>query len=139
MYDFYEADERDPKPAEWHRAPRMAFRAAVVLGMMAALAFLALIVMAAQAGAHEATSASGQPMGWSYPANCCSLRDCRPAKDSEVRETRTGYLLTSTGEMVSYGDKRIKDAPDGLFHVCQQGGNFDSGRILCLFIPPRSY
>lgn len=88
---------------------------------------------ASPAAAHEALT------GWSYPLSCCSDRDCRQTAEREVLETAEGYRLASTGEVVGYGDRRVKNSPDGLFHVCQQGGNFDSGRVLCLFAPPRSY
>lgn len=77
------------------------------------------------------------PTGWSYPPLCCSNQDCRQADPREVRETPDGYLLVTTGEVVPYLNYRVKQSPDGLFHVCQQAGNFDSGRILCLFAPPR--
>lgn len=71
------------------------------------------------------------------PPLCCSDRDCRQAGDGEVRETPQGYLLVTTGEVVPYRNYRVKPSPDGLFHVCQQAGNFDTGRVLCLFAPPR--
>lgn len=99
----------------------------------------ALALSWGDARAHEATNTNGQPLGWSYPLSCCSLRDCRPAKAGEVRETATGYVLATTGEVVGYQDKRIKESPSGDFHVCQQGGDFDKGRVLCLFAPGRDY
>jgi hypothetical protein len=78
------------------------------------------------------------PTGWTYPTMCCSLQDCRPTKKGEVTETRDGYTLTSTGEFVAHGDKRIKElSQDGEIHVCQQAGNFDTGCILCLLTPPK--
>lgn len=89
--------------------------------------------MVVTANAHEA------PLGWTYPYLCCSDRDCKQAADGAVRETSEGYRIVSTGEIVPYRDRRIKDSPDGLFHTCQQAGNFDAGRILCLFIPPRAF
>lgn len=100
-----------------------------------AIASLACLVIAfiGVAMAHKA------PTGWSYPLSCCSNIDCREAKDREVRETADGYVLTSTGEAVAYSDRRVKQSPDGRFHVCQQGGDFDHGRILCLFAPPRGF
>lgn len=89
---------------------------------------------------HEATNIQGQPLGIPYPISCCSLQDCRPTIDGEVKETPQGYTLVSTGEFVPHGDKRIKQFPaDGKIHVCQQAGNFDSGRILCLLVPPPSF
>jgi hypothetical protein len=90
--------------------------------------------------AHDAIPTAAQPEGWTYPIMCCSLRDCRPTQDAEVDETRDGYKVASTGEFVPHGDKRIKElSQDGKIHICQQGGNFDSGRVLCLLIPPRAF
>lgn len=111
-----------------------AVKAAIVVGM---LGLTGCVGLAKYARAHEATNGGGQPMGWTYPFSCCSNQDCRPARPGEVRETVDGYRLTSTGETVPYGDRRVKDAPDGAFHVCQQGGDFDHGRVLCLFVPGR--
>lgn len=110
-----------------HSLPATTALAAVLVG----IAVLMLGILPARP--HQA------PTGWSYPANCCSQRDCRQARDREVREDPNGYVLATTGEVVPYGDRRIKESPDGLFHVCQQAGDFDKGRILCLFAPPRSY
>lgn len=96
----------------------------------------ALVVLGhcADSRAHEA------PAGWSYPLMCCSLQDCRPTKKGEVVETSDGYLLTTTGEFVAHGDKRIKElSQDGEIHVCQQAGNFDTGRILCILTPPKGF
>jgi hypothetical protein len=89
---------------------------------------------------HEATNVQGQPLGIPYPISCCSLQDCRPTLDGEVKETPKGYTLVSTGEFVPHGDKRIRPfAADGKIHVCQVAGNFKSGRILCLLVPPPSF
>lgn len=98
---------------------------------------LTSVLLASGAYAHEAPKSVSQPLGWLYPYACCSTIDCRPATEGEVRETPNGYLMSATGEVVPYTDKRVKDSPDGLFHTCQQGGNFDTGRVLCLFRPPR--
>jgi len=117
--------------------------------MLLRLAFLAFIIGISlivgitagsmRACAHEATNTAGQPLGWSYPLSCCSLTDCRPAASNEVRETANGYRLVTTGEVVPYTDRRVKDSPSGDFHVCQQGGDFDKGRVLCLFRPARGF
>lgn len=98
-------------------------------------ALLAACVLSIPAfpNAHEA------PMGWSYPLYCCSNRDCHQVRDADVKETSAGYVLVATGETVPYRDRRVKDSPDGMFHVCQQAGDFDKGRILCIFVPPRSF
>lgn len=115
--------------------------AKIALGIFAAflLALLFLIGGGMTARSHEATNTAGQPLGWVYPLSCCSLTDCRPAKQDKVRETSQGYRLSSTGEVVGYLDKRVKQSPSGDFHVCQQGGDFDKGRVLCLFAPGRNF
>lgn len=108
----------------------------VALWLALALLLLALVGVAV---AHEAKDRGGHSLGWTYPLSCCSLKDCRPAAQGEVRETLDGYRLTTTGETVPYGDRRIRESPSGDFHVCQQGGDFDHGRILCLFAPGRGF
>lgn len=109
---------------------------ATVFGVRAAVRILVAAVMFVAAAITSAFSHEA-PTGWSYPPLCCSNQDCRQADPREVRETPDGYLLVTTGEVVPYLNYRVKPSPDGLFHVCQQAGNFDSGRILCLFAPPR--
>ena len=98
-----------------------------------------LFLWATEARAHEAAATVAMPLGWSYPFSCCSNQDCKQATDAEVREVVKGYLVTASGEIVPYGDKRIKDSPDGLFHTCQVAGDFKEGRVLCLFVPPRGF
>lgn len=83
--------------------------------------------------AHEA------PTGWKYPLVCCSNQDCKQISDKYIKELPTGYELTITGEVVGFTDRRVKHSPDGFFHICQQSGDFDKGRILCIFVPPRSF
>lgn len=110
------------------------FLYSVLVGAAAAIiAILTVLIVMDAAKAHQA------PLGWQYPLSCCSNQDCREANSGEVRETPEGYQLITTGETVPYGNKRIKDSPDGRFHVCQQGGDFDTGRILCIFVPPRGF
>lgn len=99
---------------------------ASVLGTIAAL-------YAPLVKAHEA------PTGWQYPYECCSNQDCKPASHVEVRETRGGYLVVATGEVVPLMDRRVKDSPDGDFHICQVAGDFEHGKVLCLFRPPQSF
>lgn len=117
----------------------MALAATLLIISYVGLGVLASLLLASGAYAHEAPKTVKQPLGWLYPYACCSTIDCRPAKEGEVRETPSGYVMSSTGETVPYTDKRVKDSPDGLFHTCQQGGNFDTGRVLCLFRPPRGF
>jgi hypothetical protein len=97
---------------------------------LAALIFLALF--ASPALAHEA------PLGWSYPYACCANYDCKQYT-GHVKESREGYVIDQTGEVISYGDKRIKDSPDGEFHWCAHQTGIDAGKTICLFVPPRGY
>jgi hypothetical protein len=98
---------------------------------MNARLLLLSVFLSTSALAHDA------PTGWSYPFNCCSNQDCREVPDASVKETPSGYLA-SNGETIPYADKRVKDSPDGKFHLCTIAGRED-GRALCLFIPPRSF
>lgn len=101
-----------------------------ILWTMAVMGVAALFyVLTSEADAHEA------PSGINYPAICCSNRDCKAAPAGSVRETSDGYVIVSTGEVVPYSDRRVKDALDTDMHLCQQAGNFDTGRVLCLFPP----
>jgi hypothetical protein len=101
-------------------------RSAITLG----LATLALSTMSGTAPAHEA------PSGWAYDMACCSDHDCRPEK-SEVRATSRGWFITSTGETITYNDRRIHESKDGEFHRCLiQKGSQDPGITRCLYVPP---
>jgi len=117
--------------------PHTTVTAALLAGLAVAALYLAWTYPALS---HEATNIAGQPLGIPYPIACCSLQDCRPTLDGEVKESRDGYTLISTGEFVPHGDTRIRPfAADGKIHVCQVAGNFKSGRILCLLVPPPSF
>lgn len=87
----------------------------------------ALILCAMPAYAHEA------PSGWSYPAECCSDRDCAPLAESETpKPLDGGAWLLSTGEVVQ--KSKVKFSPDGLYHLCR---GVSGGMIFCLFVPPQ--
>jgi hypothetical protein len=104
--------------------------------LLAAAALLPVfwsLVFVSLARAHQTIS------GVNYPTLCCSNRDCRPAPAGSVREMSDGYHIVSTGEVVPYSDKRIKQALDTDLHLCQQAGNFDKGRVLCLFPPLQGF
>lgn len=112
----------------------------IIVAIMAAIGLFCLFAaLGTGAWAHEATDVNGQPLGWRYSYACCSDRDCKPLSAGEVQETPEGYVLRKTGEVVGYQDKRVKESPDGTFHVCQVAGDFDAGRILCIYAPGRSY
>lgn len=87
---------------------------------------------------HDALPTPRQPEGWSYPFACCSGYDCRRVAVRDVREGPDGYVIVGTGEVIAYGDPRLKDSPDGEFHWCSVAGAND-GRTICLFAPPRGF
>lgn len=91
------------------------------------------------AHSHDALPTAAQPLGWSYPFSCCSTADCREVRSpGVVRESAEGYRIVQTGEVIPFGDKKIKDSPDGEFHWCSVQGKNDSDTI-CLFVPPRGF
>jgi hypothetical protein len=91
-----------------------------------------LLFVVPAALAHDA------PTGWSYPFSCCSNFDCRQVSAKTISERPEGYVITNTGEVVSYADARIKDSPDGEYHWCSVAGE-KSSRTICLFVPPKGY
>ena len=107
----------------------------LALGAVAvAIVVTSSLVTWTKAKAHEA------PQGWSYSANCCSNRDCREIKSSDIGEMTTGYLIkiSAMKEVIPYGSPKIKESPDGRFHWCSYSGR-DDGRTICLYVPPRGY
>lgn len=96
------------------------------------LAPLGLIATSASGFAHQAKS------GWAYPYACCSNQDCREVSSDAISERPEGYVIETTGEVVSYTDRRVRNSPDGVYHWCSISGA-DSSRTICLFVPPRSF
>ena len=83
--------------------------------------------------AHEA------PTGWKYPWSCCSNMDCQEVEAKAISEKPHGYVIHSTGEVVGYLDKRVKDSPDGEYHWCAHQAGIDAGHTICLFVPPKGF
>lgn len=102
------------------------------IGVATAASLLLLAMNPAHVPAHDAAS------GWQYPINCCFTLDCRPISADWVKEGVDGYSIAGSSEIVPYGDPRVKDSPDGKFHWCTPNG-LDSGRTICLYVPPRLY
>lgn len=94
---------------------------------------LAAIVSSTAAHAHEA------PTGWTYGYECCSTTDCRQLSHGAVGEGPDGYRVRMTGEIIPYGDRRIKPSRDEFFHQCTPGGRIDAKRSICLYVPDRGY
>lgn len=97
--------------------------------VMFLLLVLLSILLEDAASAHEA------PTGWTYPPLCCGNGDCRQVEN--VPERPDGYHVMS-GEVLAYGDYRIKDSPDGEFHWCSTAGSV-TGNTICLFVPSRGF
>ena len=93
---------------------------------------VALLATAPAARAHDA------PSGWSYPFSCCSGYDCRPVSAKTISERPEGYVIAGTGEVVGYGDERIRSSPDDEYHWCSVAG-MDDGKTICLFVPQHLY
>ena len=93
---------------------------------------LIALLFAAPAFAHDA------PFGWAYGAECCSMRDCWQEKDGAIEETRHGYRVVLTGELIAYGDKRIKRSKDQFFHRCTAAAVPTARQSICLYVPPKS-
>jgi len=78
-----------------------------------------------------ATSAAAHSHSW-YEPSCCSGYDCAPVDD--VRMTRSGWYVESTGETIPYGDDRERPSRDGQFHRCAPPGE----KTRCLYVPANS-
>jgi len=119
------------------------------------LGFVVGLLMATITGparAHMALPTAAQPLGWSYLPSCCATKDCAQAVGFRVRETSRGYAFSiepgqhpmldteAYSDLIPYGDKRVKDSPDGLFHVCLSGqAKRKPSRTICLYVPPRGF
>ncbi len=119
------------------RTSAVSLRSSVAVGL--AIGTMALGVLAISAGEswpHDAMPTAAMPQGWTYPWQCCASYDCRQAKTGEVTERADGYH-TPSGEIIPMTDKRIKDSPDGEFHLCAHQAGLDAGKAICLFVPGR--
>jgi hypothetical protein len=110
-------------------------RASIIVSVnVAARTLLAVSgLAAAPAAAHEA------PTGWKYPWACCSNMDCQEIGAKAISEKPQGYVIQSTGEVVAYGDKRVRNSPDGEYHWCAHQAGIDAGHTICLFVPPKGF
>lgn len=88
--------------------------------------FLLLLALQSSAFGHSA------PSGWTYPIDCCSNQDCREVLPEEIGETSGGFYVKETGETIPSRDKRVRQSPDGLYHLCVSE---TSKKIYCIFVP----
>lgn len=73
-----------------------------------------------------------------YDAECCSGKDCAPARDGDVIRTPNGWLIVPLNITVPYG--RARTSADDHFHYCRywdgKGGFIvPMGQKPCLYVP----
>lgn len=83
-----------------------------------------------------------------YPLSCCSTTDCMAVPTEAVRVTDSGWQIVATGEVIGWGDHRIRQTPpegEGMFHWCRHlkdraatawAAPIKAGTTICLFVPP---
>jgi hypothetical protein len=132
-------------PTEKHPYRGYVIITLAVAAWLALLAFAVFVwlltsaLLASGAYAHEAPKSVSQPLGWTYGWECCSIRDCAPVEKSGIGETSAGYVIRQTGEVIAYGDTRIKRSKDELYHRCTPAGDMDAARSICLYVPDRGF
>jgi len=107
-------------------------------GIIVLIAIGAVMCWAVTAYAHDATPTAAQPLGWAYGYECCSLADCREVSSDAIGEEPNGYVIKATGEVIPYGDRKIKKSKDERFHWCSRGGKPDTPTI-CLYVPNKGF
>lgn len=73
---------------------------------------------------------SAKAHSW-YDKECCSGDDCAPVADGGIKEGPGGYTLPD-GNLLPYGDKRIRQSVDHQFHWCHI-----NAATYCLYVPGR--
>jgi hypothetical protein len=84
-------------------------------------------------------SAHNAPLGWAYGFDCCSVIDCWQEKEGAIEMTSQGYRVVVTGEIIAYGDMRIRQSGDQFFHRCTATGDPRMKHSICLYVPAMSY
>lgn len=111
-------------------------RRAMYLGLVAIVVVIGIGLLLRPAKAHEA------PSGWTYPAACCSQRDCARVPMVQVSDGPEGYrvkLLPGDHNMAPNGGSYLipyanaKSSGDHEYHICI----LPSGTVICFFAPPR--
>lgn len=92
---------------------------------------LCIVLLATSAQAHDALT------GWTYDFACCGSTDCRQIRTDAVKETKAGYIIKATGELIPYNDKRIKRSHDEFFHQCVS--SYAPTKSICLYVPDRGF
>lgn len=118
---------------------RQVWQGSLQLILIVVILALWVIVPLVAAFAHDAPPSKMQPLGWQYGWECCSMTDCRPLASNAVAETPQGYVIKLTGEVIPYGDKRLKQSKDEFYHQCTKGGDPNEKHSICLYTPDRGF
>lgn len=121
----------------------------------ALLAFAMVQAVPTHAVAHMATPTSAQPLGWEYPYDCCSDKDCQPIPVTAITETGTRVIVRlrkSEHKMLTkdvtfeltHTDPRIRPSLDGEWHACISPMTFydrtpEGNNLICLLAPPKGF
>lgn len=96
-----------------------------LIGVAIAAIVVAVLSRCAQAHTVQLTTAGE----FTYPAGCCSSRDCRPLGGSEVRLTPGGWKIGNTDARRFKSVNEFRLSPDTRWHACfYEDGNL-AGRI----------
>jgi hypothetical protein len=66
-------------------------------------------------------------------SHCCGVADCEALPDGSVVETRGGYSVAFTGEVIPFN--RVLPSADSRFWRCRFLDGPKAGRTRCLFAP----
>lgn len=114
------------------RTPRLA-RAAVII--LAVLGWVVAWLLGALPLPSFVRPASAHSF---YHYECCHDRDCWPLEPGQIRETPQGWVIEGLAEPIPYDWPKLKDSPDGRYHLCTTSGD-TGGLPLCLYRPIPSF
>lgn len=116
-----ETPERAPWPVFW-----------IVVVLSFAVLAIAMVGLVRPARAHDA------PTGWRFDLSCCSNRDCGEVPPEWISEGPNGVTVKPTGEVLKYGDTRLKMSKDERTYWCRPPGD-PNPRTICVYLPDRGY
>ncbi|WP_127524055.1 hypothetical protein [Mesorhizobium sp. Z1-4] len=114
---------------------------------LVAYVVIILLTIGGTAWPHEATSIQHEPLGWKYPASCCSDKDCAPLPPGAIKAGPSGYEVTILPgqhpfvkdepfrEVVPYSSPKIRNTPDGTEHGCLS----PQARLICLMVGSKGF
>lgn len=109
--------------ASAHLLTRSAIAGALVFGAAA-------LLLSREARGHES------PTGWNFDILCCSNRDCGEVPPEWISEGPDGVTVKPTGEIIPYGDTRIKQSRDERTYWCRPPDD-PNPKTICVYLPPK--